>query len=79
MLSFMLSVFTDNIGTVAVLAVLVAIVALIVVKMRRDKKSGKSSCGGGCAGCPMSGKCHAASIAAKDSTEAENSNTPPRA
>ena len=42
----------------AVLAVLAALVALAVWSLLRDKKKGKSSCGGNCGACPMSGKCH---------------------
>ena len=38
-------------GTIIVLAVLVAIVGLIVRGIIRDKKSGKSSCGGDCSHC----------------------------
>lgn len=36
--------------------ILVVIVGLIVWKMLRDKKNGKSSCGGDCAHCK--GGCH---------------------
>ena len=36
---------------------LIALVAWIVVRMRRDKKQGKSSCGGNCGCCPMAGSC----------------------
>ena len=43
-------------GTVLVLAVLVVIVGLIVWGMVKDRKQGKSSCGGDCANCH--GKCH---------------------
>lgn len=42
-------------GTIVVLAALVLIVALIVRSMIKDKKSGKSSCGGDCSHC---GGCH---------------------
>lgn len=38
-------------GTIVVLAALVLIVALIVRSMIKDKKSGKSSCGGDCSHC----------------------------
>ncbi len=38
-------------GTVIVLVVLGAIVALIIRSMIKDKKSGKSSCGGDCSRC----------------------------
>ena len=39
----MLTWLSQNIGTI--------IVAAIVKSMRRDKKNGKSSCGGNCAAC----------------------------
>lgn len=38
-------------GTIVVLAALVLIVALIVRSMIKDKRSGKSSCGGDCSHC----------------------------
>ena len=38
-------------GTVIVGAVIVVIVAVIVRSMIKDKKSGKSSCGGDCSHC----------------------------
>lgn len=38
-------------GTVVVGAVLLTVVTLIIKKMIRDKKSGKSSCGGDCSRC----------------------------
>ena len=38
-------------GTVLVLIILGAIVAIIVRRMMRDKKNGKSSCGGDCSRC----------------------------
>lgn len=43
-------------GTIVVLAALVAVVGLIIHKMVKDKKAGKSSCGGDCAHC--GGRCH---------------------
>ncbi len=48
----------NNIGTVVVCAVLVLIFAAIAVKMIKDRKQGKPSCGCGCAGCAIQGKCH---------------------
>lgn len=48
----------NNIATIIICAVLIAVVAAIIVSMVRDKKKGKSSCGCGCAGCPMSGSCN---------------------
>ena len=54
----MLAFLSENIGSILVLCALVAVVALIAVKTIRDRRAGKSSCGSGCAHCPMSGKCH---------------------
>ena len=49
-------------GTFIVGAILIIIVGLIVAGMIRDKKKGKSTCGGscghGCGGCAMNGSCH---------------------
>lgn len=47
-----------NAVTVIICAVLIAVVAAIIYSMIRNKKKGKSSCGCGCAECPMSGSCH---------------------
>ena len=47
----MLQWISENIGTIAVGLVLLAVVILIVRIMMRDKKQGKSSCGGNCASC----------------------------
>ena len=56
----MLSWLYANLVTIVIAMVLVAAVALIVFKLVRDKKAGRHSCGcsGGCANCPMHGKCH---------------------
>ena len=43
-------------GTVIVGGVLAVIVGLLVWKMIKDKKAGKSSCGGDCAHCKGCGK-----------------------
>ena len=45
-------------GTAIVIIILALIVGLIIWRMVKDKKAGKSSCGCGCASCPMSGQCH---------------------
>ena len=47
-------------GTAVVGIALAGIVALIIRKMIRDKKNGKSLCGGNCGGCSCSGMCHPA-------------------
>ena len=54
----MLAWLSANIGTILITLILVCIVALIIVKMLGDKKKGKSSCGGSCGHCPISGSCH---------------------
>ena len=54
----MINFLSENIGTIVVLLILVAIVAAIIYQMRKDKKSGKSTCGGNCSGCANSGACH---------------------
>ena len=54
----MLQAIGDNAGTILISLALIALAAGIVVKLRRDKKQGKSSCGGNCGCCPMSGSCH---------------------
>ena len=48
----------ENIATIIICLVLLLIVAAILYSMARVWKKGKSSCGGGCQGCPMSGSCH---------------------
>ena len=53
-----MSWFLNSLGTVIVALVVAAVVALIVINHFRKKKQGKSSCGCGCANCPMKDKCH---------------------
>ncbi len=54
----MLSWIIDNIATIIICLILLAIVLLIIFRLKKDKQEGKSSCGAGCASCPMHGKCH---------------------
>ncbi len=54
----MLTWVSENIATIVICVVLLSIVAAIIIGIVRDKKKGKSSCGCGCANCPMSGSCH---------------------
>ena len=54
----MISWLYSNIATIAVAAVLLTVVALIRIQLVKDKKKGKSSCGGNCGSCPMGGSCH---------------------
>lgn len=48
----------DNIGTIVISAVLIAIVVCISLSLIKQKKQGKSTCGGNCAHCAMHGGCH---------------------
>ena len=54
----MLDFIVDNLGTILITVVLVTILASIVVKLVRDKRKGKSSCGGNCAHCALGCSCH---------------------
>ncbi len=54
----MLQAIADNAGTILVSLALAALVAVIILRLRRDKKQGKTSCGGNCGCCPMAGSCH---------------------
>lgn len=47
-----------NLATIVIAAALVVMVGAIVGYLRRQKKQGKSSCGGNCAHCAMCGTCH---------------------
>ena len=46
-------------GTAVVLLILAAVVSLVVLSIRKDRKSGKNSCGHKCGCCPLAGQCHA--------------------
>ncbi len=46
-----------NGGTVLVCALILALMAGLILLLIRDKKKGKSCCGG-CSGCAMQGSCH---------------------
>ena len=54
----MLAWLSQNAATISICVVLIAVVAGIIVSMVKNRKKGKSSCGCGCANCPMSGSCH---------------------
>ncbi|MGN0611572.1 MAG: FeoB-associated Cys-rich membrane protein [Ruminiclostridium sp.] len=54
----MLEWISQNIATIIICAVLIGVVAAIIAGMVRNKLKGKSSCGCGCADCPMNGSCH---------------------
>ncbi len=48
----------NNLGTIVGALLLAGAVAGIVAVMRRDRKKGKSCCGGNCSCCQMGGSCH---------------------
>ena len=50
-----------NLINIALVAVIVLIVALLIRGMIRDRKAGKSSCGGSCASCGACGGCSSCS------------------
>ena len=56
----MLSWIEANLGTIIVSVVLILIVTGIIIVMIRDKKQGKSTCGGNCAHCKMCAGCSSA-------------------
>ena len=41
----------NNLASIVVVAIVVLLLALDIRKLVRDRKSGKRSCGGNCAGC----------------------------
>lgn len=61
----MLEWLSQNLATVIIVAVLAVIFGLMLRSLIRDKKAGKSSCCGGCAGCANACYCHP-QAAAKD-------------
>ena len=54
----MFAMLQANLPTILIIACLILFFGLLVYSLVRDKKKGKSSCCGGCAGCAMAGKCH---------------------
>ena len=61
----MLNWLSANLVNLALIAVLTLIVAFLIRGMIRDKKAGKSACGGNCAGC---GACCACSKCGTDNS-----------
>ncbi len=54
----MLTWLSENFFTILICLGLLAVVCAIVVSLVRDRKKGKSLCGGKCASCPMGSACH---------------------
>ena len=53
--------------TILIIAALIALFAFLLRTLIRDKKKGKSSCCGGCAGCALAGQCHGQAPVKKES------------
>ncbi len=53
----MLTWLSANLINIVLIAVIALIVGLLLRGMVRDKKAGKSSCGGSCASCGACGGC----------------------
>ncbi len=62
----MLTWISENLATIIVCAILLCAVAAVIAGMIRDRKKGRSSCGCGCANCPMKGGCHSQAAAGKE-------------
>lgn len=56
----MLTWLSENMVNIVIIAVLVLVVGFVIRGMIRDKKAGKSSCGGSCASCGACAGCAAA-------------------
>ena len=56
----MLTWLSANLINIVLVAVLALIVTLLIRGMIRDRKAGKSSCGGSCGACGSCGRCGAA-------------------
>lgn len=48
----------ENFVTILICLALLVVVAAIIGGMVKNKKQGKSSCGGNCGSCPMGCSCH---------------------
>ncbi len=53
----MLGWLSANLINILLVAVIMAVVVLLIRGMIRDKKTGKSSCGGSCASCSACSSC----------------------
>lgn len=60
----MLAWLSANLINIALVVFIALIVALLIRGLIRDRKAGKSSCGGNCAACGSCGKCGAGNAAA---------------
>ncbi|MBO4390910.1 MAG: FeoB-associated Cys-rich membrane protein [Lachnospiraceae bacterium] len=56
----MISWLLGNLGTIVISFLLLLVVAGIILSMIRDKKMGRSSCGGNCSHCNLCNSCRSA-------------------
>ena len=56
----MIAWLAENLGTILISIALIVLIVLIIRSMIRDKKMGKSTCGGSCASCKMCAACRQA-------------------
>lgn len=54
----MLAWIQSNLATLLISLLLAAVVVAIVARLIKNKKQGKSTCGGNCAHCACAGSCH---------------------
>ena len=64
-----------HLPTILIIAGLILFFGLLVYSLIRDKKKGKSSCCGGCAGCAMAGHCHPNAAKPQGTAKSESENT----
>ena len=53
----MINWLAENLGTILISIILIVLVAIIIRSVIRDKKMGRSTCGGSCASCKMCAAC----------------------
>ena len=56
----MIAWLAENLGTILISIALIVLIVLIIRSMIRDKKMGKSTCGGSCVSCKMCAACRQA-------------------
>ena len=65
----------NHIFTILIIAVLAALFGWLLYTLIRDKKKGKTTCCGGCAGCAMAGQCHPSTAKPEGTAKSESENT----
>ena len=65
----------NHIFTILIIAALIAFFGWLLYTLIRDRKKGKSSCCGSCAGCAMAGHCHPNAVKPADTAENKSEDT----